>query len=101
MCLGSGRVKALHTALMKVTPAVNFINVLRAHFLYKSLFKSQNVTRKRLSYEKGVHKTLMKLTRVHAKDACKSLVKLSLGFRKDQNIILLYALCDNLIINVI
>ncbi len=53
-------------------PSVNFINILRAHFLYESAFlpksfcQSHHVTReklpKALSYEKLVHEMLMKLT---------------------------------------
>jgi hypothetical protein len=55
---------------MRFTEGVNFINILCTRFWYKSAFilrQSQNVTRekllKRLSYEKGAHKTLMKLTK--------------------------------------
>ncbi len=56
--------------LLFTRPGINFINVLRAHFLYKSASSSfffyLHVTReklpKRLSYEKGVRKMLMKLT---------------------------------------
>jgi len=51
---------------------VNFINILRVPFLYKSAIFCQNVTRKkllkRLSYEKHARKTLMKLTAVPATD---------------------------------
>jgi hypothetical protein len=48
---------------------VNFINILRAHFLYKILepkITKPNATReklpKRLTYKKGKHKMLMNLT---------------------------------------
>jgi len=54
------------------TTLVNFINILRAHFVYKSAFlpksfcQSQNVTREKLRqallYEKCARKMLMKLT---------------------------------------
>jgi len=51
-------------------PGVNFINILRTNFLYESALLSfffyLHVTReklpKRLSYKKGTHKMLMKLT---------------------------------------
>ncbi len=33
--------KAAHIMLVKLTPSVNFINILRAHFLYESLFKAK------------------------------------------------------------
>jgi len=55
--------------LLFTRPGINFINVLRSHFSYKSALSSffyLHVTReklpKRLSYEKGVRKMLMKLT---------------------------------------
>ncbi len=56
--------------LTKLTPGINFINkILLMHFSYKSALRSffyLHVTRekllKRLSYEKCVHKMLMKLT---------------------------------------
>jgi len=54
---------------MKMTIGVNFINILRAAFAPNSFGKklqSQTVTReklpKTLSYRKGTHKMLMKLT---------------------------------------
>ncbi len=51
---------------MKLTPMVNFINILCSHFLYESLFgsffSSYVLTEKALSYEKNTLKMLMKLT---------------------------------------
>jgi hypothetical protein len=41
---------------------VDFINVKRAKFTYKSLFSSYVLALNELSYEKRTHKTLMKLT---------------------------------------
>ncbi len=62
---------------------VNFIDILRAPFLYKSLFGSFSlVTCKRkkklceaLSYEKGAFKMLMKLTPARIKSAHTMLMK--------------------------
>jgi len=61
--------KYKHNMLMKLTPAVNFINVLWARFKYESLFGSffyLHVTREKLLkrhlYEKFALKMLMKLT---------------------------------------
>jgi hypothetical protein len=56
--------------LMKLTPGVNFINIIRANFSYECLFGSflrTYVRRKKLpnrqcTYEKFVRKMLMKLT---------------------------------------
>jgi hypothetical protein len=55
--------------LVKFTPVVNFINILRANFSYESIFYSffyLYVTREKLpkrhSYKKFAHKMLMKLT---------------------------------------
>jgi len=54
---------------MKLTPAVNFINVLRANYTYKSAFvhlPNPKCNSKKLCqalwYTKAAHKTLMKLT---------------------------------------
>jgi len=52
-------VDSLYTG--EYSPAVNFINILRAHFSYESLFKAKLKAEKRLSYEKIVRKMLMKL----------------------------------------
>jgi len=59
--------------LVKLTPGLNFINILRTIFLYESCFGSffyVHVTRgklpKRRSYKKSVRKTLMKLTAGHS-----------------------------------
>jgi hypothetical protein len=48
---------------------VNFINILDAHFLYKSVLRrffylhvAREKLAKGLSYQKGEHKALMKLT---------------------------------------
>jgi len=38
--LGSGRVKAVHKMLMKLTPGINLTNILRSAFSSKSVFKS-------------------------------------------------------------
>jgi len=68
-CLGT----ALLKTLMILTPLVNFINILHAHFSYESAFfspkffrQSQNVTREKqreaLLYEKFSRKMLMILT---------------------------------------
>ncbi len=50
----------------KALPGVNFINILRALFLYEQFVQSQTLRRKKLlkrfSYQKRAHKTLMKLT---------------------------------------
>jgi len=61
--------KAALKTLMKLTPAVNFINVLCANFMYECLFGSYfnlNVTREKVPkkhlYEKLAHIMLMKLT---------------------------------------
>jgi len=54
--------KRLHKMLMKLTPVVNFINIFCAHFSYESPFKAKTLLEKRLSYEKHMHKTLIKLT---------------------------------------
>jgi len=55
--------KAAHKMLVKLTPAVNFINVKRANFLFKSSFKGQNVSRKKdVRTKKCVRLMLMKLT---------------------------------------
>jgi hypothetical protein len=58
-----------HKMLVKLTPGVNFINILFPRFLYKILapkITKPNVTReklpKRLAYEKCACKMLMKLT---------------------------------------
>jgi len=62
--LGSTGAKAAHRTMMKLTPAVNFINILRAAFapiLFCQKIKSQTIIREKL------HKTLkmlMKLTSV-------------------------------------
>jgi len=55
--------------LTYICPGVNFINILRSNFLYKHCFGSffyVHVTREKLlkqrSYEKFIHKMLMKLT---------------------------------------
>jgi hypothetical protein len=61
-------VKNARKMMMKLTPVVNFINILCANFTYKRLFSSffyLHVTReklpKRRSYKKFSHKMLMKL----------------------------------------
>jgi len=50
----------------RMTPSVNFINILRACFMNKSAYFCQNITReklcKALSYKKRARKMLMKLT---------------------------------------
>jgi hypothetical protein len=55
--------------LFVVSPAVNFINILRANFLYERRFDSfspvictSKKAVKQWSYEKFVHKMLIKLT---------------------------------------
>jgi hypothetical protein len=54
--------------LMKLTPAVNFINVKRTNFSYKrrvsAAFSNYMYVEKRCSFEKFAHKMLMKLTPV-------------------------------------
>ncbi len=50
--------KAAHGTLIKLTPGVNFINVKRAHFLYKHLFSSYVLALNKLWYEKFVHKNI-------------------------------------------
>jgi len=53
-------------SLVCVPPGVNVINILRAHFSYKSassqIFSSYGLAKKALLNEKLVHKKLMKLT---------------------------------------
>jgi len=61
---------------VKLTPPINFIKVLHAHFSYKSELSSFSLVtfwqwqkdfgKKALSYEKRVRKMLMKLTPSHA-----------------------------------
>ncbi len=58
----SAQVKAECKMLMTLTPAVNFINIKRAIFLYKRCFSSYVLTLSKNSYEKFVRKTLVKLT---------------------------------------
>ncbi len=48
--------------LVKLTPGVNFINILHTNFLYKHCFSSYVLSLSKNSYEKFVRKTLMKLT---------------------------------------
>jgi len=48
--------------LMKLTPVVNFINILHANFLNKSFFSTLSLALNQLLYEKSAHKMLMKLT---------------------------------------
>jgi len=62
--------------MMKLTPGVNFINILHAHFctdVLCSTFFYLHVTREKLNktllYEKGARKMLMKLTPVWNGDA--------------------------------
>jgi len=69
--------------LVKLTPAVNFINIFYARFLYKSLFGSifyLHVGREKLPkrhlYKKFMHKILAKLT----PRSSSSLVKVSCHF---------------------
>ncbi len=66
--LGSSRLKAARKMLVKLTPAVNFINVLCANFSYEYLFGSfslvsckQKKLPKRLSQVKFARKMLVKL----------------------------------------
>jgi len=51
---------------MKLTPAVNFINFIRARFSYERRTRNVHVTRKKAAettfYEKFIRKMLMKLT---------------------------------------
>jgi len=60
---------------------VNFINILRTHFLYESAFFCQNVTRKklpkRLSYEKCVCRKKLPKRLSYEKCVCKTLMKLT------------------------
>jgi len=67
--LGPMSVKAARKTLVKLTPGVNFINIIHTNFLYKCHFGSflyLHVTREELpkqcSYKKFVRKMLMKLT---------------------------------------
>jgi len=71
MHLGSAHVKAAHKTLMKWTPGVNFINILRAAFIRgdpESVQKIDNFnltvifTHLGSAHIKAAHKTLMKLT---------------------------------------
>jgi hypothetical protein len=48
--------------LAKLSPVVNFINILRTNFLYESAFLYLILVKKELSYEKCARKTLMKST---------------------------------------
>ena len=48
--------------LIKLSPAVNFINVLRTQFLYKRLFSSYVLALKELSYVIAAPKMSMKLS---------------------------------------
>ena len=48
--------------LMKLTPAVNFINIKCANFTYKSLFSSYVLALNEFLYKKCAQITLMKLT---------------------------------------
>jgi len=54
--------KATQTRLVKLTPGVNFINILRTHFLYKRRFSSYILALNKLLYKKFACLTLMKLT---------------------------------------
>jgi len=48
---------------MKLTPGVNFINILRTRFSYQSAIFCQNLTKEKLLlHEKRARKMLMKLT---------------------------------------
>jgi len=67
--LGSEFVKALSKVLVKSILVVNYINILQAAFAqisFRQIFLSQTVTReqlhKKLLYEKGANKMMMKLT---------------------------------------
>jgi len=48
--------------LVKLTPGVDFINILRTNFSYERRFSSYVLALSKNSYEKFVPKTLMKLT---------------------------------------
>jgi len=78
---------------IKYRTTVNFINVNRANFSYKSSFKAKTWLEKRHLYEKFVRKTLMKLTPTwlfmpvipRRYTACKDVVKSCKGYRKIWN----------------
>jgi len=75
--LGPTGVKAVRIMLMKLTPGVNYINILCAIFLPISFcqkIQSQNELEKScatLSYKKHTHQMLMKLTSTVRKKYCK------------------------------
>jgi len=48
--------------LVRLTPVVNFINVMCARFLYKFFNKAKMYLEKRRLYEKYVRKMFVKLT---------------------------------------
>jgi hypothetical protein len=60
--LGSASIKVVRRTLMKLSPGVNFINVLFARFWYEILFSSYVLALKELLYKKHVRKTLVKFT---------------------------------------
>ncbi len=49
---------------VKLTHVVNFINLKRANYTYKSIFYSYVLALNKLSYKKRAHKMFMKLTPV-------------------------------------
>ena len=66
---GSASVKAAHRTLMKLTPGVNFTNKLQSAFapvFFCQKIQNRTISREKLlkiiSYEKAVHKMLVKLT---------------------------------------
>ncbi len=62
MLLGSTSAKAVRRTLMKLTLGLNFINVKRANFTYESLFYGYVLALNEVLYKKHACKTLMKLT---------------------------------------
>jgi hypothetical protein len=67
-----------HRKSAQNTLGVNFINILRTHFLHESLLSAESLALNELLYKKRSSKMLVKLTEVQKTDF-KTLVKLAPG----------------------
>jgi len=66
--LGTSQIKVTHKMLVKLTPGVNFTNILCSSFIYADSKSAKNIV-----------KSFALLGSVQAKAACKMLVKLTPG----------------------
>jgi hypothetical protein len=75
-------IKAVGKLLVKWTPGVNFINVLRSTFSYERRFSSYFLALLKNLYEKCARVTLMKLTAVmaFALETANREIRISFGF---------------------